>query len=63
MKVFWQDQAEYYFVCDECYDNEYWSQWGGSTRVPNWKDHKKEVYAELKEHHVCEWCKKKEGSP
>jgi len=60
MKVFWVDQAEYYFVCDECYELERDGLWTGSTTVPNWDEHKKLVYKELKTKTRCEFCGQEE---
>lgn len=62
--VFWQDQAEYYFVCGECYEAHKHEQWAGSTlNTTHWAKFKKEVYAELErriaEGDNCEWCEGK----
>ena len=54
--VFWQDQAEYYFVCDDCYLAFRHLQWSGSTRVDNWDAHRRRVYRELEKGQLCQFC-------
>lgn len=55
-RVFWQDQAEYYFVCDDCYLAFKDLQWSGSTRVDNWEAHRRRVYRELEKGQTCQFC-------
>lgn len=65
MRIYWQDQAEYYYICDECYDKALQDgrgPWSGSTTVRDWNAHKKAVYEAMKEHHKCEWCGKEAGT-
>jgi hypothetical protein len=54
--VFWQDQAEYYFVCDDCYLTFKHLQWTGSTSVDNWEAHRRWVYRELRKGQLCQFC-------
>jgi hypothetical protein len=54
--VFWQDQAEYYFVCDDCYLAFKHLQWTGSASVDNWKAHRRWVYRKLKKGQLCQFC-------
>jgi len=57
--VLWIDQAEYYYVCAECYHLYKDKQWTGSTRVADWNEHRKEVYKHAKDVEKCEICGKK----
>ncbi len=55
--IWWNDQAEWYFVCSNCYYTYSHMQWAGSTRVPNFQEYKREVYQRLKDEKPdCEWC-------
>jgi len=54
--VFWQDQAEYYFICDDCYMNFKHLQWSGSIRVDDWPAYQRRVYRELEKGQLCQWC-------
>lgn len=54
--VFWQDQAEYYFICDDCYLTFKHLQWSGSTSVDNWQAHRRRVYRKLEEGQLCQFC-------
>jgi hypothetical protein len=59
-QVLWQDQAEFYFVCDECYAKYKNTQWSGSTRVPDWAEYRRAIYVRLaekiKNQSPCELC-------
>jgi hypothetical protein len=54
--VFWHDQAEYHFVCDDCYFAFKHLQWSGSTKVSDWPAHRRRVYRELEKGQLCQWC-------
>jgi len=54
--VFWHDQAEYYFVCDDCYFAFKHLQWSGSAKVSDWPAHRRRVYRELEKGQLCQWC-------
>ena len=54
--VFWQDQAKYYFVCDDCYQAFSHLRWSGETKVSNWETYRRQVYWQLAEGKLCEWC-------
>jgi hypothetical protein len=59
MRVIWQDQAEYYFVCEKCFAANAYKQWSGSTRVRNWDRQRARVMAEavrLGDNAECEFC-------
>lgn len=63
MKVYWQDQAEWYYVCDDCFNKEESEgrpPWSGSTEVWDWPRQYKDVMNGLKHAHKCEWCGKEE---
>jgi hypothetical protein len=54
--IFWRDQVEYYFVCDDCYLAFKHLQWSGSAKVSNWRAHQRQVYRELEKGKLCQWC-------
>lgn len=54
--IFWQDQLEYFFVCDDCYLAFKHLQWSGSTKVNNWSAQKRLAYRELENGRLCQWC-------
>ncbi|MPR36595.1 hypothetical protein [Salmonirosea aquatica] len=58
MGVLFTDQAEYYFVCDRCYQTYAHMQWSGSTKAA--KGWMERARAELLEHKEtkgwCEFC-------
>lgn len=60
-KIWWQDEAEYYFVCDDCFSAFSHLQWSGNTRVYNWPHFRAKVYRDLERRiklgSLCEWCK------
>ena len=58
MRVIWQDQAEYYFVCDHCYTANRNTQWSGSTSVKDWPRHRAyvEARAARMSDNDCEFC-------
>ncbi len=54
MRLLFNDQAEYYAVCVDCFNAHHDKQWCGSSRSPNWKE-KSEEY--LKKHfRTKSWC-------
>lgn len=58
MYIIFQDQAEYYFVCQECYEQFRHMQWAGSTR--SYKGWREVAYQQLNKHEEkgkpCEFC-------
>jgi hypothetical protein len=62
-RIIWIDQAEYYFVCDECYAKERHTMWSGSTTVHNWVQHRHDAEEEAKIITHCESCHRKLISP
>ncbi len=55
--ILYTDQAEYYFVCFNCYLAFSHMQWSGSTRMSGWREtsqRQKEKHA--KEKGWCEFC-------
>lgn len=57
MQILFTDQAEYYFVCKECYSIYRSMQWSGSTRSAGWRERSKQ---RLEKHESkkgwCEFC-------
>jgi hypothetical protein len=57
LEILFTDQAEYYFVCPNCYDLFCSMQWSGSTQMPSWRERSKK---DLKAHQIlkgwCEFC-------
>ncbi len=58
MIILWQDQAEYYFVCEACYADFHDMQWAGSTRsYGDWRGRaQKELEAHVAAGKPCEFC-------
>lgn len=55
LRLLFNDQAEYYAVCQSCYDTYRHMQWAGSTRGPhNWRE-TAEKYR-LERGLECGWC-------
>ena len=59
--ILWQDQAEWYIVCQDCYDKNRPHLWSGSTKVKDWPKQKRDVEEYSKEVKNCEFCKVKFG--
>lgn len=59
MRILWTDQAEYYFVCDNCYSAYSHMQWSGSTRSP-YRNYQAIAFERLHQHEIsdgrCEFC-------
>ena len=57
LMILYTDQAEYYFVCSNCYYANITKQWSGNTRMP---DYRAMSLIELKKHTEekgwCEFC-------
>lgn len=58
LRVWWQDQAEYYFVCDSCFFTHADKQWSGGTNHYGgyWPTHKAAVEAKARRRRRCEFC-------
>jgi hypothetical protein len=58
VRILFQDQAEYYFVCEACYDTFCDMQWAGSTHsYGNWRGRAQaELEAHIKAGKPCEFC-------
>lgn len=57
MRLLFNDQAEYYAVCQDCYFTYSDMQWAGSTNHPDWRN-KSNRYLEkhIKNKGWCEFC-------
>jgi hypothetical protein len=57
MMVLFTDQAEYYVVCEDCYQANKGKQWSGSKKNPNWEsDSHKTLRVHIKTKGWCEFC-------
>jgi hypothetical protein len=64
LRILWTDQAEYYFVCADCYAIHRDRQWSGSTRGRgDWRGRAlRELEAANREHRECEFCGVQDGN-
>ena len=57
MRILFNDQAEYYFVCRDCYSIYSSMQWAGGTRSSGWRERSQK---RLEKHEQtkgwCEFC-------
>jgi len=58
LHLLFNDQAEWYIVCDACYEDFYDMQWAGSTRgMPGWREWAKQDLELAKiANKPCEMC-------
>lgn len=56
--ILWIDQAEYYFLCGDCYEANSYQKWSGSTRSPHFSKTRKDAYEILADGIECDFCRK-----
>ena len=58
LRVWYQDQAEYYFVCEICYQLHRDKQWSGNTKYygRSWPAKRDEIEVAARRKRSCEFC-------
>ena len=58
LRIWYQDRAEYYFICEDCYRVHCGKQFSGSTKAPRgWRERAAEDLKEWEENvGGCQFC-------